>query len=311
MVSRPAGERWRSARTSGGRRSARRLRGAALALCLAAAPRAGWASEAPAASGSAPPEGSASESVSADFAEGSEADAGGERRAATVSKSARAESDSSAESDPPLPAGDGKRPLPAYRPVPRHPASIAWWVPRLVLAPVHVAADMLGRPTALLVAAAEKHHWVRRLRDLFTFGDRDQLGLFPVAYVDTGFRSTLGAYFFWREGWDQGSLRLRATTGGPSHWDVRASWAVPAEPGWQLSARASDRDDRVFYGLGRGSESQAMRHGERFIGAQLEQRFALAPRLSMAGRLAHEWWRFDPASGVSGGPPHRGTSVTG
>src|SRR5687768_8314476 len=72
----------------------------------------------------------------------------------------RASAVTAADVDPPLPEGDEPRPRPQYRP--SQPASWtqhALWVPRVILAPVYVASDLVSRPLIALGTIAEKNHW--------------------------------------------------------------------------------------------------------------------------------------------------------
>lgn len=198
---------------------------------------------------------------------------------------------------PALPPGSAPRPLPNYRgrASPRTSASLAAWVPRLVLAPAYVAGDMVARPLARFATWAEKHHVRERVHDFFTFGPDERLGLFPAAYIDLGFRPSWGAYFFWKDMWRNGDLNVRVLSGGGAWWDARARHAV-AVPGGALALtlRYVQRDLSAFHGLGRDSRSRVMRFGEQHYRAQLSYVTALARDLSLTSTIDYDGWAFDP-----------------
>jgi hypothetical protein len=204
------------------------------------------------------------------------------------------------DADPPLPASAAKRPLPAYRPRSTDALSLAAAIPRALLAPALVASDLVARPLIVLGTAVEKHHVRERLRDFFTFGPHDEFQLYPVAYVDWGFRPSAGAYFSWQRGGAGSEGHVRVMSGGPGYWDARGLWRLPAEwRGLEVAVRYTAREDAVFFGIGRDSPNTRWRHGERQLGEQLRHRQALGPSLTLTSRVFHEWWAFDPAAASS------------
>ncbi len=198
--------------------------------------------------------------------------------------------------DPPLPEKDqGPRPLPEYRLPPSTAARHLLWMPRVLLTPVYVACHLVATPVAAVATVAERYHWRQRLRDVFTFGSRDQFGVYPAGYVDLGFRPTVGLYSYWQDPLRPSDMHLRVTSGGGNHWDARWLWQSPLGAGaLELMARYSERDDRAFHGLGRQSSSTVARYGERGVEAQLSYRLSLGPALSVTSRVAQEAWAFDP-----------------
>jgi hypothetical protein len=186
--------------------------------------------------------------------------------------------------------------MPEYRPLPSAPARHLLWLPRVLLAPLHVTSHLVTTPVAAIAIVAERYHWWQRLHDFFTFGPREQFGLYPAGYVDLGFRPTAGIYFFWKDPLSPSDVHLRVTSGGRDHWDARALWQSPLRaPALELMARYTQRDDRAFHGLGRESAPSVARYGERGVEAQLRYRVSLAPTLSLTSRVAQEAWAFDPA----------------
>jgi hypothetical protein len=197
--------------------------------------------------------------------------------------------------DPPLPEGDTPRPSPGYR----SPPSSVWqrvaWVPRVLLAPAYVATDLVARPIIAIATVAERNHWPARLHDFFTFGPQDRLGLFPAAYIDTGFRSRMGAYFFWKEMWRASDLHLRVLTAGVDQWDARGLWQwEPDGDTLRVTARYSERDDDAFHGYGPTSSSSAARFGERTFQIQVRYKRTVAERLVLSGLLSQQSSIFEP-----------------
>lgn len=174
--------------------------------------------------------------------------------------------------DPPLPEKDqGPRPLPEYRPLPSAPARRLLWIPRVLLAPAYVACHLVATPVAAAVVAVERYRWRQRLHDFFTFGPRDQFGVYPAGYVDLGFRPTAGIYSFWKDPLRPNDVHIRVTSGGRDHWDARALWhSRLGSGGLELMARYTERDDRAFHGLGRESSPSVARYGERGVEARAE-----------------------------------------
>lgn len=198
--------------------------------------------------------------------------------------------------DPPLPEGNSPRPRPDYRgreeppPFGQHLLSI----PRIMLAPLYVASDLVARPIAALAIVAEKYRWRFRLYDFFTFGANNQIGLFPTGLVDLGFRPSAGLYFFWRDIWRTSELRAQFTTGGRRVWSADASWRLPLHRrAFTVTASVSERPDHVFHGFGGDTEPISLRFGARRLASRLEHAYAVSSELSVRTLIGHEWWAFD------------------
>lgn len=201
-----------------------------------------------------------------------------------------------ATADAPLPDDGKPRPKPNYRgrrePTPA--AQRLLWIPRVVLAPAHVATDMVARPIAVLATYAEKQHWRVRIYDFFTFGPENQVGVFPTGRIDLGFRPSAGVYFFWNDIWGGSDVRARATSGGSDLWTADASWRWPTAIGsLTLRGHFSERPDSAYFGLGSSSSSEAARFGERHLEVMLRHRQRLSPDLTVALFAGHEAWSFD------------------
>ena len=169
-----------------------------------------------------------------------------------------------------LPAsGQARREVPDYdgRPPPGTDAGdVLLWVPRVLLFPLYLVSEYLvRRPLGALVTTAEKNDWPVLLYETFTFGEQNQAGIYPIGYVDFGFRPSIGLRGFLRDALAEGNtLRLSVATGGSS-W-LLASLADE----YELSERTSlglrvaflRRPDSLFYGLGpRSPDSAASRYG--------------------------------------------------
>jgi hypothetical protein len=201
------------------------------------------------------------------------------------------------EADPPLPEGDTKRPLPAYRPRSTDPLSVAAWIPRVLLAPAYVTSHLVARPVGLVATAVERYHVRERLREFFTFGPRDEFQLYPVAYIDWGFQPSVGGYFSWQPAAASSEGHVRVMTGGPGFWDARSLWRLPEDRRvLEIAVRYTEREDAAFYGIGRDSPNTAWRHGERQLDEQVRYRLAIGSNLALTSRVIHEWWSFDPAT---------------
>ncbi|HEV8547890.1 MAG TPA: hypothetical protein VGQ57_02660, partial [Polyangiaceae bacterium] len=112
-----------------------------------------------------------------------------------------------------------KRALPDYDgrgPAPTTPGDIALWAPRIVLFPAYVVSEyVLRKPLGFAIAGAERAGVPAALYDFFAFGPDHQAGFFPTAYIDFGFKTSVGLYTFWNDALVRGhDLSLRGSTGG-------------------------------------------------------------------------------------------------
>src|SRR5450432_332821 len=95
----------------------------------------------------------------------------------------------------------------------------ALWIPRALLLPPYIVSEyVIRRPLGALIAGAERAGVPQELYDLFTFGPDHKAGIVPVAFVEFGFRPSVGVYSFWDDAFVDGhDLRLTAATWG-SDW---------------------------------------------------------------------------------------------
>ncbi len=194
--------------------------------------------------------------------------------------------------------------------------NVLLWGPRIVLAPLYLVSEFLiRRPLGWAIAGAERAGLPAALYDIFAFGPNHDAGFFPTAYVDFGFRSSVGLYTFWDNAFFSGhDLRLRGSTGG-KEWLIgafteRFHFAHRRQSTLTLQASALRRPDFVFFGLGPDTRKSArMRYGEDRLeaGALFEQEPSSATlvRASVAGRGVN----FRP--GGFGGDPRLSDAISG
>jgi hypothetical protein len=168
-------------------------------------------------------------------------------------------------------SAEEKRELPDYdgldRPI--RARDVLLWGPRVVLAPAYVVSEyVLRRPLGFALASAERAGLPTLFYDLFTFGPEQQGGLIPTAYVDFGFRPSVGLYFFYDDvGMPGHDLRLRLATGG-REWlsgSVSQRLELDADGRQRVALELSGlrRPDHAFFGIGPNSlQSSLARYGE-------------------------------------------------
>lgn len=207
------------------------------------------------------------------------------------------------EHDPPLPPGEGERPLPeGFEQPPDEP----WlWPARVVLFPLYAASEFLVRhPIGLLVTFEERYHWRARYYDLLTFGPEQQIGIFPTGQLDIGQRATVGAFAFWNDVIGSSDLRLRAVTGGERSWNVAGAWRYrwPGPARLALSATVSKLPDRPFHGFGPLSPSSGWVYEESAVDVRVAHSVGLARHVEWAMFAGHQWKAYEPGLASVGKP---------
>jgi hypothetical protein len=151
--------------------------------------------------------------------------------------------------------GSPKKAPPDYGgPKPSKAKRAALWAPRVVLFPAWVVSEYgLRRPLGLLVRTAESNQWPQKAIALFTFGERNQITLFPAALFDFGLMPSVGFNLRWKYFLaEPNTLSIHAGTWGPD-WvaiKVRDEYALAAARSIQLQATLVHRKDLPFYGIG-------------------------------------------------------------
>lgn len=188
-----------------------------------------------------------------------------------------------------LPAGaNEKREVPDYDGLPPESTDavdVALWVPRAVLFPLYLVSEYGVRwPLGTLITFAERNEWPRHIYEALTFGERNQAGLFPVAYVDFGFRPSVGVRFFWNDdAFVQGNSLSAGLSYGGRQWLLGSlSDRYELSDGRSVGLRLSfvRRPDHLFHGLGPRSDDEAeARYGLQRVVAMgaFEQDFGQGP----------------------------------
>src|SRR4051812_34193406 len=182
-----------------------------------------------------------------------------------------------------LKAADGQRTLPDYSnrgKEPSTPGQDALWVPRIILSPVYLLTEYGIRwPIGHLISAAERADLPDILYNFFFFGPDHSAGIAPVAFVDFGFRPSIGLYGFWDNALVQGNdLRFHGTTGG-SEWFAGVltdRLRFHREDSIGVTLTGIRRPDQAFFGTGPDTlQDNISRYGESLLGAQLDTEFRL------------------------------------
>jgi hypothetical protein len=150
-----------------------------------------------------------------------------------------------------------KRKLPDYdnREPPKTTfGDVAIWVPRVLLSPVYLVTEYGIRwPLGHLISAAERADLPDILYNFFFFGPDHRAGFAPVAFVDFGFRPSIGFYAFWDDAFADGNdLRFHGSTGG-SNWFAGVLTDrihLSREDSLTLSFTGIRRPDQAFFGVG-------------------------------------------------------------
>ncbi len=161
-----------------------------------------------------------------------------------------------------------KRELPDYdgRGEPETTAGdVALWVPRVALFPAYVVSEfVIRRPLGWFMTTAERNQWPAIIRDLFLFGPEKKAGVVPTAFLDLGFRASVGIYAFWDDLFGKDNhLRLHASTFG-TDWlqgSVADRFPIGKDATLDLRVEGAHRPDGVFHDLGPRSTSFRSRYG--------------------------------------------------
>lgn len=165
----------------------------------------------------------------------------------------------------PAHAEDKKRELPDYDGrggAPQTPGRKALWVPRLLLSPLYFVSEfVIRRPLGAAITAAERAELPAALYDFFAFGPDHKAGVVPIAFLEFGFKPSVGLYAFWDDAGFKGhQLRLRGSTWGPSWLSATATerFVFNDRADITLNATATRRPDYAFFGIGPDAHQDAM-----------------------------------------------------
>ena len=168
---------------------------------------------------------------------------------------------------PPLPtrtdlAVDQKRTAQDYDGRPEHTTTgqDALWIPRILFFPVYVVTDFLiRRPLGALDTWVESNDVISKVTNAFTFGPHNNVGLVPTAFIDFGFRPSVGLYYFYDDLFTEGNnLRMTVATGGARYLKASVADRIPlhidaqhvVKTYLQLEIDGSSRPDLKFWGIG-------------------------------------------------------------
>ncbi len=180
-------------------------------------------------------------------------------------------------------AADDKRPLPDYGNRGKDPTTtsdVVIWVPRIILSPVYLVTEYGIRwPLGHLIAAAERANVPDILYNFFFFGPDHQGGIAPVAFVDFGFRPSVGLFAFWNNAGFKGhDLSFHGTTGGSGWFAGVLTDRVAFHGGDAVSLTLTGltRPDRAFFGVGPDTlQDNISRYGEERLEADASTEFNL------------------------------------
>jgi hypothetical protein len=191
-------------------------------------------------------------------------------------------------------AGPAKRAVPRYddrAPPPPTGGDVARGVARVVLFPVRIVVDYGVRwPIGKAITALEHSHGVRSVvRFLFLLPPTPTPSIFPVAFYDFGFQSSIGVRVVWTRGFlTRGSkLSIKLGSGGTDWWRADAGISVAGPRGMRvgIDGGVRRRPDQQFFGLGPRSPQSA---GATYLQARFgAMAFVGWPQLSViAGSIA-------------------------
>lgn len=137
----------------------------------------------------------------------------------------------------------------------------ALWVPRVLLFPLFLVSEYVLRiPLGAITVAVEENNVITDLQNFFVFGPDDNIGIIPTAFIDFGFRPSIGLYFFYNDFLARDNdLRASFGFGGTRYWRVAVADRIGFEPSIGLERSRSylqfegsflTRADLLFWGIG-------------------------------------------------------------
>lgn len=176
----------------------------------------------------------------------------------------------------PARADDGdKRPPQDYgRPHDTTAGDAALWVPRVLFFPFYLVTNYVIRaPIGALVKTAERDQWANELYEVFTFGPRHQVGIFPSFLVDFGLLPSVGFNGYVKyAGAENNTVNFHLGFWGPEWWNAivsdRYDWTHRDH--FTLRGQFIRRQDNPFYGMGPTSDhNDRARYGTNVFDARL------------------------------------------
>jgi len=134
-------------------------------------------------------------------------------------------------------------------------------IPRIVLFPARVVLAVVDAPFRGGFWLYERYQLRNRFKAIF-FNDTGTVGLYPVAFVETGFGLNAGLRFIHRDLYRKASLKARASFGGPFQqiFAVKLGsgelFSDQLEVGLEAEYEARPKDR--FFGIGNGDTVEAV-----------------------------------------------------
>jgi len=128
----------------------------------------------------------------------------------------------------------------------------ALWVPRVLLYPVRGSLEVAMAPLRGLIYVDQKYLLRERIVDFFFTEDR-RFGIYPTAFVETGFGLNVGARLVWKDMMGPGTrIKLRTGYGGQYRRLFEGSLKIPAGKRVELKASGllEHRPRDRFFGVG-------------------------------------------------------------
>lgn len=199
---------------------------------------------------------------------------------------------------PPPPGGESpKRAMPDYDGRGGEPTTagdVALWIPRIIFSPLYVVSEyVIRRPFEWLISTAERKKWPSAIMNFFVFGEDKRAGIVPTAFLDLGFRASVGFYAFWDDFLAKNNrLRVHFSTLGPDWVQAAVANKIPITDKSTLDLRFEvvHRPDQIYHGLGpRSLHENRLRYGiDRLQGhAVYEQIYWRSSRITIDGGVRY------------------------
>jgi len=206
--------------------------------------------------------------------------------------------------NPPPPGGvSPKRPVPDYDGRGGEPTTaddVALWIPRILFSPLYLVSEyVIRRPLGWLIATAERKQWPSAIANFFVFGPDKKAGVVPTAFLDLGFRASVGFYAFWDDLLGEGNhLRLHFSTFGADWLQAAVADKIPVgkDAFFDVRLEGVHRPDQIFHGLGpRTLQSERSRFGIDKLQANtvFESMWWRSSRLTINGGVRYVGFRED------------------
>lgn len=149
-----------------------------------------------------------------------------------------------------------KRPVPDFDGLPDETTvgEDLLWIPRIIFFPAYIVMDgLVRRPLGALTMAVEENEVIPTVTSLFTYGD---FGFVPTAFVDFGFRPSVGVYVFHDNFLAEGNdLRVSLATGGEHYFKAKVADRIPlgsreSKRYLQVEIDGLIRPDLLYWGTG-------------------------------------------------------------